>query len=82
MTAPSLPEVVGLTALTGIAGAPLPRLGPTGDDGASPLWDSVYSHVTGRTPFYDRFVSRAVAQAAGRSCCSVPASTSGRSACR
>jgi methyltransferase (TIGR00027 family) len=45
----------------GIAGAPLPRLGPARDDGASPLWDSIYSHVTGRTPFYDRFVRGAVA---------------------
>jgi methyltransferase (TIGR00027 family) len=46
---------------TGIAGAPLPPLGPARDYGASPLWDSIYSHVTGRTPFYDSFVSGAVA---------------------
>jgi methyltransferase (TIGR00027 family) len=43
------------------AGAELPRLGPARDDGASPLWDILYGYFTGRTPFYDRFVSGAVA---------------------
>jgi methyltransferase (TIGR00027 family) len=45
----------------GVAGAALPRLGPAREDGASPLWDSLYGYFTGRTPFYDRFVSGAVA---------------------
>jgi methyltransferase (TIGR00027 family) len=53
--------VAEAAGVPGVAGAALPRLGPAREDGASPLWDILYGYFTGRTPFYDRFVSGAVA---------------------
>ena len=47
-----------------IAAHELPRLGPARQDGSSDLWNSLYGYFSGRTPFYDRYLSTSVAAGA------------------